>query len=428
MEIKKISAHPFGNRMITEITFTVEGTGYRTTSYVFCIAADRINKSIKNLEVVSVFNEDMKTSTSGVCTCGVKITTPKRITSKDTIALANRLLEIGLGIEHTVRVNESIDEVLNTFTFKELSENILDIICESYDIDKNNTVDRPTGDNPIKDEVKKENVKSSLKDLRDQIKKSIVSIDHEEIDELLNPVNHPTKDEEVKPEGYIKVDGGDLQTFEGGAKRTDKSGKGDPMLVDENVVSALTAHRRDVLCDGLEIYPFIIDNAFQIKPPSNMDNLLLEEMLSYVKDLCEFTLNVMILVYEDDLMYTADDFNTIRIDIHPETVVDAMTQSLLDLFVHYEYGAKMYGVDNWKHGIPNESFYRSAIRHLFQFIKGMEDEKHGVACIWNLMGLLYNYLEYIDGHFDYDYDDDDEYDDCYDVIEDDDDEDDDDDQ
>lgn len=423
MEIKKISAHPFGNRMITEITFTVEGTGYRTTSYVFCIAADRINKSIKNLEVVSIFNEDMKTSTIGACTCGVKITTPKLITSKDTIALANRLLEIGLGIEHTVRVNDSIDEVLNTFTFKELSERILDIICESYGLDKNNTVDRPTDETPTiptKDETEKEQSHRSIKELQDEIRTSI--------DNFLNPVDHPTKDDEVKPEGYIKVDGGDLQTFEGGAKRTDKSGKGDPMLVDENVVSALTAHRRDVLCDGLEIYPFIIDNAFQIKPPSNMDNLLLEEMLSYVKDLCEFTLNVMILVYEDDLMYTADDFNTIRIDIHPETVVDAMTQSLLDLFVHYEYGAKMYGVDNWKHGIPNESFYRSAIRHLFQFIKGMEDEKHGVACIWNLMGLLYNYLEYIDGHFDYDDIDDDEYDDCYDVLEDDDDEDDDDDQ
>lgn len=419
MEIKKIITHPFGNRMITEILFNTEGVGheYETTAYVFCVAVDRINKSIKNLEVISIFDKNTKP-----CTCGVKITTPKLFTPKDTIALANKLLELGRGIENTVRSDKFNDEGLGVFNLSELSENILDIICESYGIDKNNTVGKPTDDDPVKDETEKEKPIRSIKELQDEIRNSI--------DNFLNPVDHPIKDEEskneeVKPEGYIKVDGGDLQTFEGGAKRTDKSGKGDPMLVDENVISALLIYRRDVLCDGLEIYPCIIDNAFQIKPPSNMDNLLLEEMRSYVKDLCEFILNVMILVYEDDLMYTSDDFNTIRIDIHPETVVDAISQSLLDLFVHYEYGAKMYGVDNWKHGIPNESFYRSAIRHLFQFIKGMEDEKHGVACIWNLMGLLYNYLEYIDGHFDDDDIDDDEYDDCYDVIEDDEDDDDD---
>lgn len=417
MTIKRRDTYPFGNRMLTEILFTVEEIGYKTIATVFCMAADRINKSIKNLEVVSIFDEDMKTSTGGACTCGVKIITPKLFNSKDISALANKLLEIGRDIENTVHSDEFKNKGLDVFDFQELSEQMLDIICESYGLDKNNIDTTSTDDNPTKDEVKKENVKPSIKDLHDQIKKSI--------DEILNPVDHyekhitprlfkneEIKNEEVKPEGYIKVDGGDLQTFEGGAKRTDKSGKGDPMLVDENVISALLTYRRDVLCDGLEIYPCVIDHAFQVKPPSNMDNLFLEEMRSYVKDLCDFTLNVMILVYEYDLMYTADDFNTIRIDIHPETVVDALSQSLLDLFVHYEYGAKMYGVDNWKHGIPNESFYRSAIRHLFQFIKGMEDEKHGVACIWNLMGLLYNYLEYIDGHFDYD--DDDEYDE-YDV-------------
>ena len=399
MEIKKISASPLGNRMITEILFTMEGVGYKTIAYVFCVAVDRIDKSIKNLEVMSVYDEEVKS-----CACSINIVTPKHSTPKDIYALANKLLEVGRSIEDTVRSDKFYDEGLDAFNFKELSENMLDIICESYGLDKNNTVDKPTGDNPIKDEVKKEQSHRSIKELQDEIRKSI--------DDFLNPVDdEESKNEEVKPEGYIKVDNGDLQTFEGGAKRTDKSGKGDPMLVDEDVVSSLLTHRRDVLCNGLEIYPYIIGQAFHIKPPSDMDELLLEEMVSYVKDLCEFTLNVMILVYEDDLMYTADDFNTIRIDIHPEIVVDAISQSLLDLFVHYEYGAKMYGVDNWKHGIPNESFYRSAIRHLVQFIKGMEDEKHGVACIWNLMGLLYNYLEYIDGHFAYDDIDDDEYDD-----------------
>jgi len=59
---------------------------------------------------------------------------------------------------------------------------------------------------------------------------------------------------------------------------------------------------------------------------------------------------------------------------------------------HYEKGAKKYGDHNWSKGIPSVSFYDSAHRHIDKVILGLNDEPHVEACMFNIVGLLYNNL------------------------------------
>lgn len=52
---------------------------------------------------------------------------------------------------------------------------------------------------------------------------------------------------------------------------------------------------------------------------------------------------------------------------------------------HFENGAKKYGDDNWRKGLPLRRFIDSAFRHLCQYMEGKDDEDHLTAVIWNLM-------------------------------------------
>ena len=61
----------------------------------------------------------------------------------------------------------------------------------------------------------------------------------------------------------------------------------------------------------------------------------------------------------------------------------------LRLSMHFEYGAIKYGEDNWKKGIPVESFIDSAVRHLLEFQMGLVNEPHDVAFIWNIVCAIW---------------------------------------
>lgn len=62
--------------------------------------------------------------------------------------------------------------------------------------------------------------------------------------------------------------------------------------------------------------------------------------------------------------------------------------ALIRLSKHFEAGAKKYGPRNWQLGIPIDSFIDSALRHMFKYMAGMDDEDHLVAAAWNLMCAL----------------------------------------
>lgn len=55
----------------------------------------------------------------------------------------------------------------------------------------------------------------------------------------------------------------------------------------------------------------------------------------------------------------------------------------------YTRGAKKYGRDNWKKGIPFTRMLASALRHIFQFCQGEGDEDHLAQAAWNLFGIMY---------------------------------------
>lgn len=63
------------------------------------------------------------------------------------------------------------------------------------------------------------------------------------------------------------------------------------------------------------------------------------------------------------------------------------SDAFLDLSIHFEEGAEKYGVDNWR-GLPEWTFLSSAVRHYLKFKKGMTDENHGRAFMWNIACLM----------------------------------------
>lgn len=68
-----------------------------------------------------------------------------------------------------------------------------------------------------------------------------------------------------------------------------------------------------------------------------------------------------------------------------ESKFQSWPDMLLEVAVHFEEGAKKYGVDNWKKGIPVRRYIDSAIRHYLKWLRGDQDEPHDRAVCWNLM-------------------------------------------
>ena len=63
--------------------------------------------------------------------------------------------------------------------------------------------------------------------------------------------------------------------------------------------------------------------------------------------------------------------------------------AIIELSKHCERGAKHYGENNVRMGIPFHSLADSGARHLAKWIAGIQDEPtHLVAACWNLMWLL----------------------------------------
>lgn len=60
-----------------------------------------------------------------------------------------------------------------------------------------------------------------------------------------------------------------------------------------------------------------------------------------------------------------------------------------DLAKHFEKGALKYGEYNWQKGIPVNSYWDSAVRHLWKHKMGWEDEDHAIAALWNVACMIW---------------------------------------
>lgn len=58
---------------------------------------------------------------------------------------------------------------------------------------------------------------------------------------------------------------------------------------------------------------------------------------------------------------------------------------LLEVAVHFEEGAKKYGDNNWRKGIPSHCYIDSAVRHYLKWRRKDDDEPHDRAFCWNLL-------------------------------------------
>lgn len=61
----------------------------------------------------------------------------------------------------------------------------------------------------------------------------------------------------------------------------------------------------------------------------------------------------------------------------------------LELAKHFAEGAKKYGVDNWKKGIPVWCYIDSAVRHYLKWLRGDKDEPHDRAFTWNIICAIW---------------------------------------
>lgn len=81
------------------------------------------------------------------------------------------------------------------------------------------------------------------------------------------------------------------------------------------------------------------------------------------------------------------------IDIAIEHMYNGDTlQSVMELSVHFEQGAEKYGERNWEIGIPCHSYIDSGVRHLLKHVRGQHDEDHCRAFLWNMVCLLWTYI------------------------------------
>ena len=67
---------------------------------------------------------------------------------------------------------------------------------------------------------------------------------------------------------------------------------------------------------------------------------------------------------------------------------------------HYEAGAEKYGDSNWAKGIPIKRLIDSAKRHLNKYLKGMRDEDHIIACVWNCFAIAHTEEMILNGMLD----------------------------
>lgn len=69
-------------------------------------------------------------------------------------------------------------------------------------------------------------------------------------------------------------------------------------------------------------------------------------------------------------------------------MVSLPNAAILRLSKHYEAGATKYGRWNYTKGIPVSSFLDSALRHLFKYLDGWDDEDHLAAAAFNVLGAM----------------------------------------
>jgi hypothetical protein len=188
-------------------------------------------------------------------------------------------------------------------------------------------------------------------------------------------------------ETYLKTDKDKLEDFGTGAKREDKSGKGRYDLIPGDVM-------RDFE-DFCWAYYFsegpTTCSATDVSKSAYFDDW------SDVDSYYDFILNMIsyFFVSSCDKEECEDDLGEVSYSITWDGFRKGIYEMRKALAKHYEAGAVVHGVDNWKKGLPvygserGGCFLDSMRRHADQALMGKTDEPHAVAAIWNAFGAAW---------------------------------------
>lgn len=176
------------------------------------------------------------------------------------------------------------------------------------------------------------------------------------INEIMDTANDILKEDlknnpiEAKPR---ILDSGNRREFESGAVRDIQEGKGRCDLLPLDVI-------RDVLYHMSE---------GRSKTPIYKQSVVLGHIANFLKHG-----NEPIHLYR--ALISAEIFNNVY-------------DMLLEVAIHFEEGAKKYGDNNWRKGIPVHCYIDSAIRHYLKFLRGDKDEPHDRAFCWNIICAIW---------------------------------------
>lgn len=196
-----------------------------------------------------------------------------------------------------------------------------------------------------------------------------------------NETKVEVKEEESKFNTYLKTDASKLEDFGTGAKREDKKGKGRYDLIPGEVVVAVKDYAWNTY----------FKKGTSSCSKDDVDNSAYFDDWMDEEKYLEFITNVIVYFYVPDELKKpcVDD------DCHDAYVTNwtgfckglrIMRKALAG---HYEAGAEVHGVDNWKKGLPvygssrGGCFLDSMRRHSDQALEGLTDEPHAIAAIWN---------------------------------------------
>lgn len=181
----------------------------------------------------------------------------------------------------------------------------------------------------------------------------------------------------------VKVDGSPDKFGE--ANRNTKDGKGRYDLIPEQIWDVINRAIIRAVTESDSTQGFII---------SSKSSLLMLAYLNPTSDNIRDLIINLVIYKSSSATRTYSDIEYLY-EIAFDDFLDEFNLMLEKLAKHYETGAQLYGVNNWKHGIPimesekGGCFLDSMRRHLKQYINGEDDEPHMISCIWNALGILW---------------------------------------
>lgn len=212
---------------------------------------------------------------------------------------------------------------------------------------------------------------------------------------------------------YTLKDSGDRREFKSGAVRDMQVGKGRCDLLPLAELSTLIENMNEkmIYTDRNKEYHYeeeylqsvismddnpdslilmIFNHAINILNEANAD---VNEAIIHLYRTIEIFLVRFYKCPETNLGCTLYDvFNSVPADnnkLIERNINGIVYSSILDLARHFEAGARKYGDNNWRKGIPVNVFIDSAIRHFCKFMRGDTDEPHDIAFMWNVICCIW---------------------------------------